>query len=181
MGLSLDLPSHEWAFIMSNHSKHKYQRAVYKLLKEREVAYNAGLAKALGSVKAALVIAQLLFWHTKGHNPEWIYKTVEEMYEETGLSRREQETAIRICKQKGILEVKRMGIPPRRNFKVDIEKIISLLGQSHESAQLNRTVGEKLNAQIRPHNSESTSEKTFIDKAYKPAADSPLPSIPSYE
>ncbi|HVV15372.1 MAG TPA: hypothetical protein VHD55_03175 [Candidatus Paceibacterota bacterium] len=145
---------------MSKDSKNKYQRVVYELLHEKPVAYNAGLSKALGSVKAGVLIGQLLYWHGKGHDPNWTYKTIEEMYEETGLSRREQETAIAICKQKGILEVIRKGIPPRRYFKIDVEKVISLLSQLNKSAKLNCTVGEELTAPIRQHNSESTAQNT---------------------
>jgi len=57
----------------------------------------------------------------------WIHKTSREMYDETGLSRREQDTARKIGIDIGILETKRMGNPCTVNFRIDLEKSINLL------------------------------------------------------
>ena len=68
----------------------KSKEALLVLLHDRPVAYHPALVKVAGSVTAALFLSQLLYWHGKGSDPEWIYKTQADMEEETGLSRREE-------------------------------------------------------------------------------------------
>jgi hypothetical protein len=100
-----------------------YQKALRNYMGEKPIAYSRGLAKMARSVVAAVFMSQLLHWWGKGGKPGWVYKTIKEMYEETGLTRRQQETAIRIWKKLGGLEVKLMGIPPKRHFKVKWERL----------------------------------------------------------
>ena len=50
----------------------------------RPVAYYPSLARCLGSIQAAIFLCQLLYWEDKKQNA-YIYKTSEELEEETGL------------------------------------------------------------------------------------------------
>lgn len=100
-----------------------YLERVYLLFAEPPIAYNAGLARALGSAKAAILLAQLLYWRRKGSEGIWVYKTADDIYEETCLSRHEQDTAIRKLKSLGLLHVKLKRIPATRHFCVDMEKL----------------------------------------------------------
>ena|GEM_PF-3524315 len=102
-----------------------YQKDVYERFEEKPIAYSAGLAKHLGSIKAAILLGQLLYWQGKGRKEYLTYKTIKELFEETALTRKEQERAIKICKSKGYLEVVLEGSPPIRNFCVEVEKILS--------------------------------------------------------
>ncbi len=149
--------------VMSNN----HQRAIYNIFSEKIIAYSAGLAKALGSVKAGILMAQLLYWQGKGRNKEWVYKTAEDIYEETGLSRREQETAIKICKAKGVLEVRVMGIPGTRHFRVNIEKLIALIASLHKNAK--QVCPEKPNSVgvDGQTNTDSTHQNTQIKNEFK--------------
>jgi len=110
--------------------RNKYQKIIARVLSTRPIAFNPDLARSLGSAKAGLLLSQLLFWWEKGRNPNWIYKTIDEMEEETTLSRCEQDNAIKICKNYGLLETKLEGIPAKRHFKLNIQKIIKLLESS---------------------------------------------------
>ena len=66
---------------------------IEELLK-RPIAYNPIVAKAFGSVKLGILWSQIYYWTDKTKDPDgWIYKTQNEVFDETGLSRREQETA----------------------------------------------------------------------------------------
>jgi len=106
--------------------RNKYQKILFGILNERPIAFNVGLARMLGSVKAGLLLSQLLWWHEKGNDREWTYKTMEEIKQETALSRKEQDGAIRILKKSKILEVMVKGLPAKRHFKIDFDKIIEL-------------------------------------------------------
>ena len=103
--------------------KSHYQRLIAGLLGSKLIAYNSDLVKALGSVSAGVLLHQLLYWQDKGKNPEWIYKTIKDIETETGLTRWEQETAIKILKGNKLIEVKLKGVPATRNFKVDLLEV----------------------------------------------------------
>ena len=107
--------------------RNEYQKIILEVLGTKPVLYNRDLAKKLGSVKAGIFLSQLLYWYEKGFDPDWIFKTINEVYQETALSRDEQDTAIRICKEKKVIEVKIKGVPPKSHFKINLEEIIKLL------------------------------------------------------
>lgn len=99
---------------------------------ERVIAYYPQLKKITGSIESALLLQQLLYWWDK-KGSETLYKTIDELEQETGLSRWEQATAIKTLKRKGFVSVELKGVPPKRHFVVDVEKIESSLYQYHKS------------------------------------------------
>ncbi len=133
-----------------------YQRAIFQIFKEKTIAYNAGLAKALGSVKAAVLMSQLLFWEGKGRDKEWFYKTIEEIYNETGLSRSEQDTAIKLCKQMGVLKIILKGIPPKRHFKINADQLVKIISKLQETDKTSCKTVVISFAQESQYNSDST-------------------------
>ena len=114
-------------------SKKETQKLIMNILGTKPIAFNADLAHALGSVDAGLLLSQLLYWDGKGWDPDWIYKTMKMIKKETGLSRREQDRAIKICKKYNLIEVKLKGIPAKRSFKIRTENIVELLGNYFSS------------------------------------------------
>ena len=106
-------------------------------LLDRPVAFHRPLAdirlpdgSRLG-VLAALMLSQALYWTARTDDPEgWFWKTREEWYEETGLSRREQETARRRLRQSGFWHEERRGVPARIYFRVDLDALqAALMGE----------------------------------------------------
>lgn len=105
----------------------------------RPIAYYPKLAHFLGSVNAAVLLCQLLYWEGKQDDADgWIFKTRDEIEAETGLTRREQETARAVLSkprpvEKGgeveevrIVEEKRKGVPPKMHFKVHLTALDDL-------------------------------------------------------
>ncbi|MEZ0536019.1 hypothetical protein ACAG39_02080 [Caldicellulosiruptoraceae bacterium PP1] len=75
-------------------------------------------------VSSILFLSNLLRWNGKQKDPEgWIYKTQKEIEKETGLTRREQETARKNLKKLGFIEEKYKGLPRKLYFKINIEAI----------------------------------------------------------
>ncbi|RDV83898.1 hypothetical protein [Ammonifex thiophilus] len=88
------------------------------------VGYYPGLTRITGGVKETLFLCQLLYWTDREADPEgWVHKTQEEIAEETGLSRREQESARRSLKELGFLEEKREGCPARLLYRVNLDAL----------------------------------------------------------
>jgi len=119
--------------------KNEYQKIILDILGTRPILFNPDLARALGSVTAGLFLSQLLYWWGKGINPEMVYKTVKEFEEETVLTKHQQLSAQKICIKKGVLSVLYKGIPPKRHFKIDLDKTFSLLEKSFEIKEKNMT------------------------------------------
>jgi hypothetical protein len=136
--------------------KHVHQKRIFKMFRERTIAYCPGLAIGLNSIKAGLFLGQLLYWYQKGYDPDWTYKTTEEMRKETGLSRKEQDTAIRICKREGFLQTKLAGVPPKRHFSLNIEKLRSWILNLPDADTLIWLNAEKLSDLPRQNITEST-------------------------
>ena len=74
------------------------------------VAYYPDLnIRLIDSVPATLLFCQFMYWLDKTNDRDgWIYKTSDELREETGLSYYQQKSAREQLKQLGILEEKRL-------------------------------------------------------------------------
>ena len=100
---------------------------IHELL-NRPIAYHAIIAKAFDSVTLAVLWSQLYYWSDKTNDPDgWIYKTREDIFNETGLSRKQQETARRIGTELGVLQDERRGEKGIVHFRIDIDRSIELL------------------------------------------------------
>lgn len=88
------------------------------------VRYMPALAHVFGSVNAAIVLSQFIYWNGMGHRYDgFFYKTVRELYYETGLTEDQQSTAINKLKRCGVIETKNAGIPNKRHFFVHMHEI----------------------------------------------------------
>ncbi len=141
----------------------KDQKEIFDLFSAKTIAYNPELAKVLGSVHAALMMGQLLYWRGKGRWGDSIYKTVREMQEETGLSRSNQETAIKICQKAGVLEVRRRGYKGKRLFSIKKDRLEIKIASMRQSGYLSLRKPAYKKAETPPSITESTTESTTKD------------------
>jgi len=95
---------------------------------KRPVAYQPIVAKAFGSVKLAILWCQLYYWNDKSKDGGgWIYKTREEIFDETALGRKEQETARKIGAELGVMESERRGRKGVMNYRINMDKAVGLI------------------------------------------------------
>src|SRR5918998_2979716 len=107
------------------------RQKVKDLLPNRTVAYSPDLARAVGGATTGLFLSQLLFLSDKGANPEgWVYKSEQEMGKETGLTKREQQTARRKLLSLGVIAIMRGGWKNTYHFKVIWEKLYQVIAGS---------------------------------------------------
>jgi hypothetical protein len=106
-----------------------YNKVILEVLGTKPIAFNPILAKLAKSATAGLFMSQLLYWWDKGREKGWIFKTIEEIHCETCLGRSEQDRAIKVWKSLGMLEVKLIGLPAKRHFKINIETLIAHLNK----------------------------------------------------
>ena len=113
-------------------------------LLDRPIAYHRCFVTLTGSVTAAVLLSQAVYWsrRTGEGNEGWFWKMSSDWEEETGLSRREQDTARGILRGLGFWEEEKRGIPPRLWFRLNLEQLEQLLISEKtslaESAKLDR-------------------------------------------
>lgn len=92
-------------------------------LLDRPIAYHRVFVTLTGSVKAAIMLSQAMYWQKRAKQGDgWWYKTAEEWQEETGLSRHEQDTARKACEK--YLKTDLRDVPARTYWRVD-EEVLS--------------------------------------------------------
>jgi hypothetical protein len=109
-----------------NAQSHRQQ--IKDMLPNRVVGYSPDLARIVGGATIGLFLSQLLFLSDKGANPEgWVYKSEAEMGRETGLTKREQQTARRKLLSLGVIAIMRGGFRNTYHFKVIWEKLYQVI------------------------------------------------------
>ncbi|MGF6508341.1 hypothetical protein [Paraburkholderia sp. 32] len=110
------------------------------LLKERcPIAFSMRLAQITGHPKDAVLLSQLVYWTRHGRDvvarQGWIHKTREQWFEETGLSREEQENARRRLRRLNLAQEWRGGRPARLYFRIHTGTLSAVLSHAHRLEQ----------------------------------------------
>jgi hypothetical protein len=121
-----------------------HRQQVKDMLPNRIVGYSPDLARVVGGATIGLFLSQLLFLSDKGHNPEgWVYKSEAEMGRETGLTKREQQTARRKLLALGVIAIMRGGWKNTYHFKVMWEKLYQVITGSQQPQNVSTKKGER--------------------------------------
>lgn len=114
-----------------------------EVLLDRPIAYHRVFAELTKSVKAALMLSQALYWSKRTRDPDgWFYKPQHEWYSETGLSRREQDTArttLLECQAEDLppfWQEQRRGLPARIYYRLDFSLLMQHLERLHQQLTL---------------------------------------------
>lgn len=142
----------------------------------KTVAYHPELRSITGSITAALLMQQLLYWWSRKTGSH-VYKTVAEMTDETGLTRHEQKGACDKLIALGFITLAYKGTHKVRHFQVNVDTVHEALDQQvkrrcsapksekrrtsrPESGDDVRRISADISAEIRPAITEITSEIT---------------------
>lgn len=98
-----------------------------RLQSGRRIVVHRSLIEITGNLKTATYLSQLLYWLRVGINVEirngWIFKSIAETEEETGLTKREQG----LCKDKlaelNLIETARIGQGARLAVRVNLDAL----------------------------------------------------------
>ena len=102
---------------------------------DRPIAFHRCFVTVTGSITAALMLSQSLYWQQRTKDADgWWYKTRDEWMEETGMSRREQEGARKKLRELGILHEQLRGVPATLWYRVDEIRLLELLAKPAEIA-----------------------------------------------
>ena len=122
-----------------------HRQKVKDMLPHRVVGYSPDLARIVGGATIGLFLSQLLFLSDKGANPDgWVYKSEAEMGRETGLTKREQQTARRKLLSLGVIAIMRGGWKNTYHFKVIWEKLYQVIAGSQQAQNVPTEKGERI-------------------------------------
>ena len=95
----------------------------------RPIAYYPALRKITGSTTATILLCQFIYWRGKESDPNgWLYKTSDEIEEETGLSYNEQKTARANLVSAELIEEHYARLDHQMKFRVNLDMINLLWG-----------------------------------------------------
>jgi len=109
------------------------------------VAFHPELVKIFGDVEKALYIQQLYFWSNKGKRKDgYIYKSKNEIEEETGLTRAQQDRCRKFFEKEGILETKliKANGNPTLHYRINEEILQKAIDTYELSFSKNLTKGK---------------------------------------
>lgn len=124
-------------------------KELIETLMKRPIAFQRIFKTITGTTNAALFLSQAWYWKDKANitinkKPGWFFKSAQEWEEETGLTRREQENARRICREMGLIEerLKRANKHATRHYwvnqKLIYEKVEATASSLHQTAKLEK-------------------------------------------
>lgn len=150
-------------------------------------AYYPNLAKPFGGVSVAVLFSQLFYWQDKATSQLGVYKTRDELKEETGLTHNEQRTAIKKLESLGILIVTEKRLEHKTFYKIDTRKMNEVLANfaeaTHSTPRLQQSISpeidnvkiemrEKSSSYYQENTTKITTETTtnidIVDKPQKP-------------
>lgn len=103
------------------------QLKIDRYFPSKPIAYQPYLVLLFGPA-TGIFLYQLLYWDQKGSNKAgWVYKTEKDFMKETGLSKSNQETAIRKLIKLELIDYKKAQIPQKRHFRVRVDNLCSLI------------------------------------------------------
>lgn len=147
--------------------------ALIDAMNDRPIAFNRHYVSLGCGINGALMLSQMVYWskRTKDKNG-YFYKTQDDWEQETGLTRREQETARKRLRELGFVSEHKHGVPCKVHFRVEHDNLYSALikyaqnSQSSmaESAKLECTNPPNSDGGIRQTNTENTQEITTDSK-----------------
>jgi hypothetical protein len=120
------------------------RQKVKEMLPNRTVGYSPDLARIVGGATIGLFLSQLLFLSDKGANTDgWVYKSEADMGKETGLTKREQQTARRKLLSLGVIAIMRGGWKNTYHFKVIWEKLYQVIAGVQRPQNVSTEKGER--------------------------------------
>ena len=97
---------------------------------DRPIAFQRSFVRLTKSINASLFLSQAVYWSKRTDDSEgWFYKRQSEWEDETGLTRREQDTARKTLRELGVMEEVLEGIPATLHFRVNFKTLRTRLAE----------------------------------------------------
>lgn len=103
---------------------------------DRPVAFHRVFVGLGAGVTGALLLSQAIYWSKRSADDGgWFFKTAADWEEETGMTRREQETARKRLRSAGFIHEELRGVPATLYFRVDFDAILEAVRLADSAKQ----------------------------------------------
>lgn len=161
-------------YVVATHEPEDQRDHPFFRMRGRVIAFDRRYVDVTGSVTAALMLSQAVHWTENSSHPgNWFWKTQDQWQEETGMGRREQETARKNLRETSFWQENLRGNPATLWYRVDIDRLqralLSTPVSMAESAELSmaesdildwRNAPNKIGGMRHAKRSESTTKNT---------------------
>ena len=125
------------------------------------IVLNKELARQVG-LKEAILLADLIskeeYFIANGMTDGWFFNTEANIYKDTTLNSYHQRKCLKVLKAKGLIEVKRKGIPAKQYFKIKEQQVIQIL--TNLSVKKSPTINK--NKEIKITNNIISNREAFV-------------------
>lgn len=149
---------------------------------DKPVAFHRCFVSLTGSVNAALMLSQAMYWQKRNKDGDWWFQTREKWADETGMTRDEQETARKKLRECPFWKEELRGVPAKMYYKVDVGLLLRMVvgddSDAHGSTQLDGGNAPNCVVGIPPATSkkEETKEETKEESETR-VPRSPIPTL----
>ncbi|MGP1572964.1 DNA replication protein [Aggregatibacter segnis] len=109
----------------------------------KPVAYYKNLSRHLGGATATILFSQLFYWSDKTDNPNGVYKQLDELCEETGLTLEELRTARKKLIGKGVLVETNKRLEHKIYFRIDFDAFDELMAEFGEQGKADFVIDQE--------------------------------------
>ena len=128
-----------------------------KQLSQKNISFNPLYRELTGSLAGGLYLSQLMYWFSK---KDKIYKTDQEIMQETTLTKKELENAKKLIKKLPFITVSREGVPAKTYYEIDWEIFaVCIKKHNNSTTQNGETVPPKRGKQVSPNGGNSATQK----------------------
>ena len=99
---------------------------ILKQLNQKPIAYYPLYKKITGTTTGGVLLSQLMYWLSK---KDKIFKTDNDIMDETYLTKKELENAKKLIKKLTFITVSREGLPAKTFYEIDWDKMLTSLHQ----------------------------------------------------
>lgn len=128
----------------------------------RPIAFHPGLVPVLGSVNAVLFFGQIFYWQDKTDCPIGVYKSSEEIQQETGLTYREQANAREKLRDCGVLIETEKRLEHRIYFRINFDALDALLANCEK--RISRNDKSAFRGTTKAQSDETTKAQSVIQR-----------------
>lgn len=103
------------------------------LLRSHPISVHRNVLNMVGSAAAGILMSQLIYWTRRGtdvvERAGWVFKTAEQWQRETGMTWKVQQRARRQLRDLGLLEERRVALPCRLEFRLNLNVLARRTGE----------------------------------------------------
>lgn len=112
-------------YVVAIHRPENAKEHVASKIFDRPIAFHRVFVDLTGSVMAALMLSQAMYWTGRGDDKTgWFWKTQSEWQDETGMNRYQQDKARAVLREHDFWQEELRGLPAKMHYRVNQDRLM---------------------------------------------------------